>query len=488
MSDLSIAVAATECVPFVKTGGMGDVVSSINCELKKLRNDLIMFLPFYKVIQEGNYEITNLQMRTTIRISGYYKEASFFSVRHPKSGIEVILVKCDDFFYRGNLYSENNYDYPDNLDRYILFSKAILNYILMSEIHIDVIHCHDWQTALIPLYLKLLYMDDPGMKNIKSLFTIHNFGYQGIFNINEFHKLNISWEYFTTDRMEYFNKINLLKSAISFSDSVSTVSEKYRDELLLDSKISEGMLQHLQSKKEKFFGILNGVDYNIWSPMKDKNLKQKYSIKDLTGKQECKLDLLKIACLKNESYPLIVMITRLVNMKGFDILLPALEAILKKKVNFIILGLGDELIMKELKEIEARYKNFKLFFDFDEVLAHKIEAGADMLLMPSNSEPCGLNQLYSLKYGTVPIVYNTGGLADTIQDYNKENVKNNTATGFIFYEYSSEALKKRIDDAIKLFKKPEKWQKLVKKGMEQDFSWKMSSKKYMALYNTLINN
>ena len=317
MEKFAVIFASSECEPFAKTGGMADVVSALSKELSKYGLNISIFLPFYKHIQsKKNIKIKNLNLKTIVRINSFFKESNFFQTTLQDSNISVYLVKNDEYFFRDHLYSENGSDYPDNLERFVLFNKSILNFILMKEWNVKLIHCHDWQTALIPVYLKLIYSNDPILKNIKTLFTIHNFGYQGIFNINEYYKLDLGWEHFTIDKMEFYGKINLLKAALIFSDAISTVSETYKKELLEKEDISKGLTFQLRAKADKFFGILNGVDYDIWDPAKDKYIKKNYDSSSLSNKLLCKKELLKLANLKGIQKPLLIMISRLVAIKG----------------------------------------------------------------------------------------------------------------------------------------------------------------------------
>jgi starch synthase len=486
MKNLNIIFAASECSPFAKTGGMADVIPALSKELSYLGHNVYIFLPFYKNLYNfKNIEIINTNITSNISIGTDFKQAFYYHTKLPETNVQIILIKNDEYFFRDSLYTFQGKDYSDNFDRFLFFCKAIINFILIKELKIDIIHCNDWQTAFIPFLLKLSYKNEFLLNNTKTIFTIHNFSYQGIFEINNYYKLNLPWEYFTSDKFEYYGKINLLKSALVFSDIITTVSPTYRNELLISKdEISKGLTYFLQMREKDFYGILNGVDYSIWNPEIDKYLIANYSAKNLTGKKLCKKDLLKITNLKGFEKPLFIMISRLVNMKGLDILIDSLDTILSFKLNFVLLGDGAPDIEKKLKDYSDKYKNFKLFLKFDDELAHKMYAGGDFLIMPSKSEPCGLNQLYALKYGTIPIVHSTGGLSDTIIDYFKD-YKN--GTGFAFYNYSSKNLIDIIEKCVILYKNKNEINKIIKRAMKQDFSWKNSAKKYLELYYKILS-
>ncbi|MDD5066295.1 MAG: glycogen/starch synthase [bacterium] len=473
MNNLSVALISSECVPFVKTGGMADVIQALAKELAGSGVRTAVFLPYYRKIRES-FEVRDLNLRTSIRIGTQYKEASFLETRLPGTEVPVYLVRNDLYFNRNDLYGEKGIDYPDNLERFLLFNKAVLNFILLTEMKVDLIHCNDWQTALLPAFIRLVYYEAL-LKKIKVLLTIHNLSYQGLFPLNEYSKLNLSWEYFTYDKFEYYSEMNLLKAGIVFSDAISTVSRTYKEELLADESVSQGLTQVLRSRANRFYGILNGVDYSLWHP-------ENYSAEDLEGKRKFKIDLLNKAGLGSEKKPLLVMVSRLVDMKGFDILIPVLNEILKEDVNLMILGQGDPVIEKALLKVEKANKNFKLYLEFNEKLARQMQSGGDIFLMPSRVEPCGLNQLYALRYGTVPLVHRTGGLADTVTDIQKEKVN---GTGFVFYQYHPSALLETIRKALLLFQNKQEWARVQANGMKQDFSWGKSSKEYLELYHKI---
>lgn len=466
-------MAATECVPFAKTGGMADAVYSLSRELARLGAKVTFFMPYYRNMA-GHAPVKKLAQKSLVRTGSSVKEVSYYSSTLPGTEVPMVLVRYDNYFFREELYGEGGMDYADNLNRFVLLARAILNYILLTGMPADVIHCNDWHTALLSAYLKLLYKDEM-LKKTRTLLTIHNLSYQGIFPMNDYVKLNLSWEYFTHDRFEYFGKLNVLKAGLVFSDGINTVSPTYRNELMTSDESSRGLTGNLYSKKEMFFGILNGADYGFWHP-------GDYDADSPEKKRGHKEEFLKKAGLQNAEKPLLVMVSRIVAMKGFDILIQALPAILKNKLNLVILGRGDPALEKIMLKIEKQNKNFKLYLEFNEKLAKQLLAAGDILLMPSRTEPCGLSQMYAMKFGTVPLVRHTGGLADTVKDYDRDRGR---ATGFSFYHYHPQALLQSVGRALVLFENSAEWQRIQKNGMRQDFSWRKSAEDYMRLYGKI---
>ncbi|MFH1354615.1 MAG: glycogen synthase, partial [Candidatus Omnitrophota bacterium] len=343
----------------------------------------------------------------------------------------------------------------------------------------DIIHCNDWQTALIPLYLK----KSPGNK-IKTLFTIHNMAYQGLFNPTVMPELDLPPELFTSDTLEFYGNLNFMKSGIIYSDAISTVSQRYSQEIQ-SKDFGCGLDGLLRTRKSELYGIANGADYEVWSPKRDKHIAVNYDLKSIAKKEECKKDLLKyFGLVYDKKKPVISMITRLAEQKGIDLVADNIKKILDLGAYFVLLGTGDEKYNKLFTQISQQYKDSTgIKIAFDNTLAHKIEAGSDMFLMPSRYEPCGLNQIYSLKYGTVPIVSATGGLEDTIQDFNPSSLSGN---GLKISPLSSENLYATIKKATKLYTDKKKWLALQKNGLKSDFSWEKSAKNYLKLYEKII--
>ncbi|MFH0839315.1 MAG: glycogen synthase [Candidatus Omnitrophota bacterium] len=456
---LKVLFCSSEVLPFVKTGGLADVSGSLPLALEKLGVDVRIVMPKYKGIDK------------TIATLG--------------KDIKVYFVENDAYFARDGLYGIKNVDFPDNLDRFSFFSKKILE--LLKEINFkpDVIHANDWQCALIPAYLRLMYNHDEFYKDIKTVFTIHNLAYQGLFPREQYPKLGIDRSFFTINGFEFYDKVNLMKGAIIFSDVTTTVSPTYAKEIQTD-EYGCGLHGLLAERSKNLYGILNGLDYNQWNPAKDKFIPKKYSFSTLEDKYINKRALQKEVGLEvARRVPLFGLISRLVDQKGLDILTGCLDELLQRPLQLVLLGTGEPKYHQLFGAAQKSYPHkINATLGYDASLAQKIYASSDIFLMPSKFEPCGLGQIISLRYGTVPLVRKTGGLADTIIDIS-ENPKE--GTGFVFSEYSSKQLLATIDKALELYKDKTLWKSMIQSGMKADFSWKSSAKKYVALYQSIIS-
>jgi starch synthase len=392
--------------------------------------------------------------------------------------VPFYFVEQASLFDRDGLYVDaQGIDFPDNHVRFGVLCRAALG-LVRYLFRPQVIHCHDWQSALVPIYLHSVLAGDPTFMGIKTLFTIHNLGYQGLFPESALPEMGLDRSVFHLNGVEYYGKINLLKGGISYSDAISTVSKGYAAEIQT-SEYGFGLEGLLRYRSNVLFGILNGVDYSAWNPETDRYLAANYSIHDLSGKRICKQDLLRQFGLLEEALdrPLIGMISRLDRQKGFDLIEQVAGDLAAENLTLVILGTGDPRYEKALLELAAAHPSkIGVKIAFDNVLAHKIEGGADIFLMPSRYEPCGLNQIYSLRYGAVPVVRATGGLDDTI----------NESTGFKFKEYSGHALLGAIRAALGVFHNPKQWESLIRNGMAKDFSWSKSAEEYSALYRRLV--
>ena len=479
---MKVLIASPEIFPFVKTGGLADVTGALPKALKKLGAEVRVILPKHKGIDETKFPMEYKNLKVTCQISQSVVEAEI--VESAYDGVKVYLVEKDEYYYRDYLYSTPDGDYLDNAERFIFFAKSILEAIKVTGFVPDVLHCNDWETALAPVFLKTIYKDDPVLKKIPTVFTIHNLGYQGIFWHHDMHLLNIGWEYFTPDYLEFFGNINFLKGGIIFSDIISTVSKKYSEEIQTP-EFGYGLDGILSMRKKDLFGIINGIDYQDWNPEKDEFLPARYSADAMKNKAVCKKALQEAFGLPEDpSIPLIATISRLADQKGFDLISSGLEEMLALGTQYVILGTGERKYHEVFTELAKEFPNsFSVKIAYDNRLAHLIEAGADMFLMPSRYEPCGLNQLYSLKYGTIPVVRGVGGLEDTIIDYNLEPDK---GTGFKFYEYTEEAMFDALERALKVYRNGAAWQSLTKRCMTADFSWERSAKEYLELYERAI--
>jgi starch synthase len=458
---MKIAICASEVFPFAKTGGLADVAGALPLALEELRQEVIIIMPKYKQTSEGEWRLSRLASGDYCTTLG--------------RKIKVYFIKNDKYFARNGLYGEKSGDYPDNLERFAFFCRQALELLKEVGFMADIIHCHDWQSCLVPVYLKTLYQSDTFYSQMKTLLTVHNIGYQGIFAKEEFPKLALDWSLFNMEALEFYNQVNILKGGMVFADAINTVSKTYSEEIQR-KEFAFGLEGILTRKKNALYGILNGLEYSVWNPREDKLILKAYSEKNLQDKYKNKEDLQKICNLSLENLPLLGIVSRLAEQKGFDILAEAIDEICNLKLQLVILGTGDLKYHLLLEEIRKKYpKTCSVHFKFDETLAHKIYAGSDIFLMPSKYEPCGLGQMISLKYATIPLVFKTGGLADTVSSKN----------GFVFDIYGREELLKTVKKAIVAYKDREKWLLLMRRAMACNFSWTESAKQYIALYQNL---
>jgi starch synthase len=476
---MKIVFVASEGVPYSKTGGLADVVGALPKALAALGHEVEVFLPRYKITKSG--AVVPGAGSITVPLSGGFKFASI-QLAGEASGVRTYLMECPEFFDREQLYMDNGKDYPDNADRFAAFSLAALEFIKRSSTPPAVIHCHDWQSALVPVYLRSLYAEDPFYQKTSVLFTIHNIGYQGLFPPEIMSRTSINKNLFRIEGLEYYGKVNLLKGGIVFSDYVSTVSQKYAQEIQTD-EFGHGLEGVLRSKADRLVGILNGVDYEDWNPATDKLIAANYNPENMRGKDICKKLLLQKLGAQNPDLdrPVLGIVSRFVRQKGFDLIAQVADELMREDLYIAALGTGEPEYEELFRSLAEKYPGkFLVKVAYDNALAHQIEAGADMFLMPSRYEPCGLNQIYSMKYGTVPVVRATGGLDDTVQPFDGER-----GTGFRFRQYSPVALLACLQRAIATFRDREAWSKLQQNCMREDFSWAQSAGKYANLYESL---
>ncbi|MFI5237033.1 MAG: glycogen synthase GlgA [Ignavibacteriales bacterium] len=480
---MKIAFVATECVPYAKTGGLADVAGSLPIELALLGCDVKVFIPKYALIDENshglkyNWDIGEMP----IRINGIIRSVHIHQSKLPNSNVDVYFIDCPHYFHRHNIYTND----LDEDERFTLFSKAVIETIQRIQWSPDIIHCNDWQTGLLPLFIKDNYNWDRIFDHTATLFTIHNIGYQGLFSKSVLFSAEIRGNlFYHGGPVEHSGAVSFMKAGISFCEIVNTVSNTYAHEILT-SEYGAGMEPTLQKRKNDLYGILNGVDYNLWNPETDAHLPYHYTINDLSGKYLNKRSLLKHFEIKvDENIPLIGIVSRMVLQKGFDIFASALPDLMSLNAQWIILGSGEDKFEALFRRLSNQLPGkVGAYIGFNNDLSHLIEAGADMFLMPSRYEPCGLNQIYSLKYGTVPIVRKTGGLADTVKDWDEQSHYGfKDGNGFSFYDYSGYALFKSVERAVNAFKQKNIWNKIQSNGMKLDFSWTRSAEKYMELY------
>ncbi len=484
-----ILMVSSEAGPYARTGGLGDVLGALPGELARQGHQVKVVVPGYGTIDRKRFGISRYGKPFAVKIDGNVVSTMLERAEVAKNGAEYLFVDNQAFFGRPEFYIDpkTGDDYVDNDLRFAFFARAALQAMKAINWRPDVIHAHDWQAALIVVLLKSVYKDDPFFADCKTVFTIHNLGYQGLFEAERFEKLGLPEElmYAMTGALEFYEKTNFLKGGVMLADKVTTVSEQYAEEIQSDDEFGCGLEGVLSDRSEDLTGIINGVDYTLWSPQKDKKTPSKFNLSNLSGKRTCKVELMGKAGLPiRDKVPLVGMVTRLTSQKGVDLLVEAAEDVFDMSLQLIILGTGDEEYHKALKELEAEYPDrLKVYLEFNDELAHSIVAGSDIYLMPSKYEPCGLNQLYALKYGTVPVVRKVGGLADTVVDYDADS---GTGTGFVFEEYTAEAFVEGLERAVELFKRRQLWVKLLKAGMRQDYSWTSSASRYSALYDSVV--
>jgi starch synthase len=491
---LKILFVTSEVVPFVKTGGLADVSSALPQALAELGHEVRIVVPKYGSVDERKFKIHEVVRLKDIPIKIGNKEI-IYSLRSsflvgPKARVQIYFLDNYEYFAsRQSLYIDPNTgtDYSDNDERFILLARCVFELINRLGWTPDIIHCNDWQCGILPAYIKTIYKNDPVVEKIKTVFTIHNLAYQGVFPKSSFYKTGLPEELNSEKGIEIYGKLNFMKSGLVFSDAITTVSERYAEEIIKDDELSAGLKQILTKRKKDIFGILNGIDEKVWNPELDNLIPKNYSIKNVEEKEENKKILAeKFNLPYSADIPIIGMISRLVDAKGFDLIAEIIGDLLKSDIQMVLLGTGEKKYHQLFEKIQ--HKNpakFSCYLGFDDELAHLIEAGSDMFLMPSKYEPCGLNQMYSLAYGTIPIVRETGGLADTVEKYNE---KEETGNGFSFKKYNSSDLLKEINRAVKLFRDKKAWTRIMKNGMKLDFSWISSSKKYIDLYKKILNN
>ena len=474
---LHVALAASEIAPFAKTGGLGDVLGSLPDALQSMGVRVSLIMPAYRPVLKKEKAI-DTGIRFSIPISRWKVEAKLLKTQ-TQSGIPLYLVSADRYFDRDELYGTPESDYTDNAERFIFFSRAVLEVLRLDPPHI--LHAHDWQTALSLVFLRAQSYLYPEIASTRTIFTIHNLGYQGIFWGQDWHLLNLDNIFFTPRYLEFYNKINFLKGGVIFADAVTTVSPTYAEEIKT-KEYGFGLEGVFQERSANLTGILNGADYAVWNPETDAYIKKKYNADNLSGKKVCKSYLQQIFHLpENPGIPVIGIVSRLVAQKGFDLLEEACHTLVERNLQLILVGSGDNHYQDFFSSMAQEYPGkVSIKIAFDEALAHQVIAGADLFLMPSRYEPSGLTQIYSLRYGTVPVVRATGGLKDTIKEFEVDTEKGN---GFVFDRYQTEEMVAAIDRALDCFLQHKKqWNIIMKNGMAEDFSWNRSARAYCDLY------
>jgi starch synthase len=483
---LNIVFASSEIAPFAKTGGLADVCGSLPVELHRLGHNVAAIMPAYRQVKSSGQPIEPLGVKFDIPIGNKIVRGRLLRGQLPGSDVPVFFVEQDDYFDRPELYRSKGEDYKDNCERFVFFCRAALESIRLLHLTVDVVHCHDWQTSLIPAYLKIEYAHTQGYESLASLLTIHNLGYQGIFWHWDMLLTGLDWKYFNWNQMEFYGKLNLLKTGLVFADWLTSVSPTYAKEIQSDP-LGCGLDGVLRQRTESLTGIVNGADYSVWNPATDPHLPRKYDASNWQeGKAACKAALQsELGLPERDRTPIVALIGRLADQKGWDLVLELMRRwATEMDVQWVVLGTGEPFYHDALGHLARDFpQRIAARLEFSDPLAHRIEAGADMFLMPSRYEPCGLNQLYSLKYGTVPVVRATGGLVDTVADTTPETLAAGAATGFQFEAYNPSVLDATLRRAVETYwQNAAVWRQLIEAGMQQDWSWNNSAQRYLEVY------
>ncbi|MDA8241834.1 MAG: glycogen synthase GlgA [Nitrospiraceae bacterium] len=472
---MRILIATPEAVPYVKTGGLGDVTGALLSEFRKHNIDASLIMPLYRTIRDA-FTLYRTGTSILIRMGGASFRAEIWT-SDGSSSPEAYFVECEEFFGRPELYGTPAGDYPDNAPRFSFFSRAVLEACIAMEIKPDVIHCNDWQTGLLPLYLKDHYRDF--FRKTATLFTIHNIGYQGIFPPAALWAAGIGRNYFHPEAIEFYGKINFMKAGLLYADLINTVSATYAKEIL-GKEFGFGLEGVLRRRKADLCGVMNGIDYDEWDPAHDAAIPARYGADDLKGKAACRKALLKETGLTRPNSPLFGVVSRFSSQKGIDLIADAADELVGLGISLVILGKGEAYYQNLLTEVAGRNEG-RVFakIGFEEELARLIYAGCDFFLMPSSYEPCGLGQLIALKYGTIPVARRTGGLADSIRDYDHLASR---GTGFLFDDFTPSAMRDAVKRALCIFTEKGRRARVVLEGMREDFSWRKPAGEYFELY------
>ncbi len=486
---MNILLATSEAVPFAKTGGLADVCGALPIALSRLGHEVSLILPAYRKARYSGIPNEPLGISFIVPIGSKMVSGRLLKSRIPGSDVMVYLVEQDQYFDRDQLYGSEGKDYIDNCERFVFFARAVLESVRLLDLKVDVLHANDWQTGLIPAYLKLEYARAPRYEHIVSLLTLHNMAYQGQFWHWDMLLTGLDWKFFNWREMEYHGKLNLLKTGIVYADAINTVSPRYAKEIQ-SAPLGCGLEGVLQHRRDAVYGILNGIDTDEWNPETDPDLAANYNAGTVAeGKPACKRALQREVGLPEEpNVPLLGFIGRLAEQKGIDLVAEVAQRwVQTHEAQWVLLGTGEPKYQRLFQALADRFpKKVAARLEFSNPLAHRIEAGADLFLMPSRYEPCGLNQLYSLRYGTVPVVRATGGLADTIAGVPEGAADPGEANGYTFQEYSPLALNETLRRACDAYRDPSFWQQLMANGMSQDWSWARSADEYVKLYETTL--
>jgi starch synthase len=481
---MNILLASSEVHPYSKTGGLADMVGSLGKTLVRCGQRVGVVTPLYQGIRERFPQIQPAGAPFDLALGLRQTRAEVWTLE-PEPNLTIYFIDQPEFYQRAGLYQKDGVDYPDNAERFLFLAKAVAHLALHLDWKPDVVHLNDWQVAFAALFLyeqRRLAASDTGPR---TCMTIHNLAYQGVFPASQYALTNLPWEYFIADGVEFYGQMNCLKAGLRYGDILTTVSPRYAQEITTE-EFGCGLDGLLRQRQESLVGILNGADYEEWDPAKDPHLKYPYSVEELGGKAENKADLqAEFGLPINRDIPLFGSIGRMVEQKGIDIMLGALEEMLNANIQFVQIGTGTTVFQRAFQDLVRRFSNrASVRVGFDEGVSHRIEAGCDFFLMPSRFEPCGLNQMYSLRYGTVPVVRGTGGLHDTVIDP-REDLKR--ANGIKFHEYSGQTLAKAMRKALALYETPELLKRFRLNAMTVDFSWSRTAAQFLQLYEAVIS-
>jgi starch synthase len=481
---LRILLVTSEASPFAKTGGLGDVAGALPRALHALGHDVRILMPRHRGVEQHAAEIRTIVPRLAVPLGDRIVEGALQETE-TAAGVPVYFLAQDQYFDREGLYGTADGDYWDNCERFVFFCRGALESLIeLSELwRPQIIHVNDWQTALIPVYLRTLYRDHPVLGSLATLLTIHNLAYQGVFWHYDMPMTGLGWDLFTPAGLEFYGKVNFLKGGLVFSDLLSTVSRTYAAEIRTP-ELGNGLDGVLEERAAALHGVINGIDYEQWNPAKDAALARPYSADEPEGKTACREVLRRELGLEDAPGPIVAMVTRLAGQKGIDLALEGLPAILDAGCQIALLGSGEAHLEAAWMQAAARYPGrVAVRLGYDTALASRIYGGADCFLMPSRYEPCGLGQLIALRYGAVPIVRKTGGLADTVTEF---DAARRSGTGFLFEAFEADAMLEAIRRAVTAFRRPELWSALVRNGMTEDFSWDASAREYALLYKKAL--
>ena len=474
-------MVTSEAHPFAKTGGLAEVSASLTDALGNLGHSVTLVLPRYRSVSVDGAE----KLQTRLRMGDRLQPVTFHE-RRLSDRVTLVLVDVPELFDRDGLYGSPSGDFPDNALRFAVFSRAALEYPRLREQRPSVIHAHDWQTGLVPVYQKMLLSNDPFVGRVPAVFTLHNLAFQGVFPSSTLSAVGLGFEVLDVQALEFWGNISYLKGGINFSEKITTVSPAYAKEIV-QPELGFGFEGVLARRSDDLVGILNGIDTSRWTPTADPFVPASFSAESFAGKRDAKRALLTAIGLPADdstmARPIVGLVSRLTDQKGFDLILGSSAALMAFDATWVMLGSGERRYEEAWRALaESRPDRISTTIGFDERLAHHIEAGADMFLMPSRFEPCGLNQMYSLRYGTVPIVRETGGLKDTVED---ADASPSTGTGFTFRNYTGEALLGAVSRALAAFRDPVKWAAIAERGMRQDHSWDASAREYVKVYRAM---